>query len=66
MYAPLVPGKIVEINERVFLVDKLIYDEDGELERIQAKCLTPKDGDTSEWFTLEITDECLIPIFTLQ
>lgn len=62
----VLPGKLIETHERVFLVNECHYDEDGDLAAITAKCLTPRDGDTSEWFTLEVYDENLIEAHTLQ
>lgn len=62
----LQPGKIIEINDRIFLIEKLNYDDDGELDTIRAKCLTPMDGDSSEYFSLEVYDEDLIVAYTIQ
>lgn len=66
IYTPILPGKIVELNERVFLIDKCHYDSDGELVAMTAKCLTPKDGDSTAWFTLEVNDPMAIQAHTLQ
>lgn len=60
------PGKIIEIHDRVFVIAECIYDSNGELDAIKARCITPRDGDESEWFSLEVYDEDAIVAYTLQ
>ncbi len=62
----ILPGKIIELNDRVFKIQKCFYDDDGMLESVRAECITPKDGDSSEWFSLEIYDESLVDAYTLH
>jgi hypothetical protein len=65
LYIPVIPGKIVELNDRIFIIERVHY-EQGELVGMTAKCLTPRDGDSSKWYTLEVTDESLIVAHTIQ
>jgi len=62
----VIPGKIIEIHERVFMIEKCIYNAKGVLDCIHARCLTPKEGDESEYFSLEIYDEMQVVTYTLQ
>jgi hypothetical protein len=62
----VIPGKIVELNGRVFIIDRCHYDEDGDLIAMTARCITPQEGDTSKWFTLEVCDESLLVAYTLH
>lgn len=62
----LLPGKIIEIHDRVFEVAECFYDSDGRLGSIRARCLTPREGDESEWFSLEVYDESMITAYTLH
>ena len=65
LFIPILPGKIVELHERIFYIEQCHY-EGGELTSMTARCLTPQDGDTSEWFTLEVSDEDLIVAYTIH
>lgn len=61
------PGKIVELGERVFIVDTLHRELDGTLAAITALCLNPQPGDDDqEWWALEVTDEDLLVAHTIQ
>lgn len=48
------------------MIEKCIYNAKGVLDCIHARCLTPKEGDESEYFSLEIYDEMQVVTYTLQ
>lgn len=66
MYAPAIPGKILELQDRIFRITECYVDDEGELERLAVKCLNPREGDKSPYWAIEVVNEHLLKVFTIH